>query len=723
MRNELVMGPHTHDLQLNPDSESQDPEGASLVDRLRSVLDDKEQYRRLLGCQASDAQRLLDSFQWLLDVQDLDWDFRKKLIVATQRISARSGLYPACYVLKDVEQIGQFSVNGGGFADIYQGKFEGQLVCIKAIRLYQTSQIEHVLKQFAKEAILWGQLSHPNILPIFGLFRLTHTTRVCLVSQWMENGDITTYLKRKPDAHRLQLTYDVANGLWYLHGVGVIHGDLKGPNILIDNAGRARLADFGVSSVSDAKIIAWTSQTPAASKGGSTRWQAPELIDLKNDTAGLNTIASDIYAFGCVCYEVFTGDIPFVGIKLDATVSFKVMSGLRPQRPSPGSLPWMTWGLTEDLWMLMEQCWETNPARRPSSNDINKRLSATLIKDNRHNLADSTKLSPSKFRRRMQTRLRDLLDVPSFNSILSSVSLPEPDGAQWMATGGDEGPSFHVQQQTTQDPDIASLVSRLRSVFSDNVQYKKLLSCPPQDTQRLLDSFQRLLDVPGLDWGFRKQLIVATQRISLRSGLYPACYELQGVEDVGAFPHSGGGFPDIYKGKFQGEVVCIKIIRIFETTQIAYMLKQISKEAILWGQLSHPNILSIFGLFNFASRVCLVSLWMENGNIKAYLELNPDVDRTLLTNVLMDDAKRARLADFGLSSLDLAANPVDISSNSTTILGGNARWQAPELLQSMMDIADSDDGENARATAASDMFAFGCVCYEVSALLFLVEEL
>ncbi|KAG6818414.1 hypothetical protein H0H93_005163, partial [Arthromyces matolae] len=552
LRVELVMESHAHghDLHFDEDSESQDREGASLVDRLRSVLDDKEQYRRLLGSQASDAQRLLDSFQWLLDVQDLDWNFRKKLIVATQRISARSGLYPACYVLKDVEQIGQFSVNGGGFADIYQGKFEGQLVCIKAIRLYQTSQIEHVLKQFAKEAILWGQLTHPNILPIFGLFRLTPTPRVCLISQWMENGDITAYLKQNPDAHRLQL-----------------------PNILIDNAGRARLADFGVSSVSDAKIIAWTSQTPAASKGGSTRWQAPELVDLKNDTAGLNTIASDIYAFGCVCYEIFTGDIPFVGIKLDATVSFKVMSGLRPQRPAPGSLPWMTWGLTEDLWMLMEQCWETNPARRPSSVDINKRLNATLIKDNRGNLAESTKLSPSKFRRRMQTRLRDLLDVASFNSILSSVSLPEPNDAEWMANGGDEGPLFHVQQQTTQDPDIASLVSRLRSVFSDNVQCGKLLSCPPQDTQRLLDSFQRLLDVPGLDWGFRKQLIVATQRISLGSGLYPACYELQGVEDVGSFPHSGGSFADIYKGKFQGEVVCIKIIRIFKTTQIAYMIK------------------------------------------------------------------------------------------------------------------------------------------------------
>ncbi|KAG5350239.1 hypothetical protein C0989_012012, partial [Termitomyces sp. Mn162] len=215
-----------------------------LIRQLDLVFRDVGLYRRLLECQPSDAQKLLDSFQRLLDMPGLGLRFRKNLIVATQRISSRSGLYPACYELKDVVQTEEHPVEGGGFADIYKGYLKGRAVCMKTIRLYQTSRIEDALKVF-----------------------------------------------------------DVAKGLDYLHSNRIIHGDIKGPNILIDDAGRALLSDFGISSVSDSSIAAWSSQSTGASKGGSTRWQAPELFDVENDESVKNTTASDVYAFGCVCYE------------------------------------------------------------------------------------------------------------------------------------------------------------------------------------------------------------------------------------------------------------------------------------------------------------------------------------------------------------------------------------------------------------------------------------
>ncbi|KAF8054329.1 kinase-like domain-containing protein, partial [Lyophyllum atratum] len=371
---------------------------SALVVRLEEIFIDRVLYRRLLGCRGLSAQNLLDSFQWVLDVSELDPMFRRKLIVATQRLSAGSSLYPVCYELKDVVRGDQFPVTAGGFADIYKGTLYGQEVCIKAIRVYERDQVDHILKRFSKEAILWGQLSHPNTLPVYGLYRLQ--TRICIVSPWMEAGDITKYLKCRPEAARLplaSLAIDVAQGLSYLHSHAIIHGDLKGPNILIDDEGRARLADFGISSVSDADIIAWTSHSSVASQGGSVRWQAPELFDMETDEVVPNTVASDVYALACVFYEVFTGVVPYANVPRDATIIFKVKSGTRPARPVDSSPCWREWGLTQGIWALMEDCWREDPSERPSVDQVIQRLLPERQQERRSSMFRSV-LPPAVFR-------------------------------------------------------------------------------------------------------------------------------------------------------------------------------------------------------------------------------------------------------------------------------------------------------------------------------------
>ncbi|KAF8071435.1 kinase-like domain-containing protein [Lyophyllum atratum] len=342
---------------------------AGIVSRLGIVFGEVESYKKLLGCRDSNAQTLLDLFQWLLDMPELETSFRRGLTVATQRLSAKSGLYPICYDLKDVVPEGEDPITSGGFADIYKGDFNGQKVCLKAVRVYQDTKDQQFLKGFSKEAILWGQLSHPNVLPIYGLYRFRR--RFCLVSPWMEAGDIDQYLKSQPDGPRIHFAVDVAQGLLYLHENGIIHGDLKGPNILIDESGRARLADFGISSISDSEIPAWTSHSSAASKGGSVRWQAPELFDSEMDELVKNTEASDVYAWSCVCYEIFSGDVPFPKMR-DTAVMLQVTRGARPPRPLDSSPSWTVWKLTEDLWTLMEACWKEQPADRPTMDQVHR---------------------------------------------------------------------------------------------------------------------------------------------------------------------------------------------------------------------------------------------------------------------------------------------------------------------------------------------------------------
>lgn len=148
----------------------------------------------------------------------MDANFKRHLIVAEQRLSKKSGLYPTCFQLDHIQLAGEYPVAAGSFGDIYKGTIENQNVCLKVIREYQVSRVDylmkvsnsisvftsslntHVMKRLSHEAILWRQLSHPNLLPFYGLYLFC--SRPCLVAPWLENGYITKYLEEHPNENR-----------------------------------------------------------------------------------------------------------------------------------------------------------------------------------------------------------------------------------------------------------------------------------------------------------------------------------------------------------------------------------------------------------------------------------------------------------------------------------------------------------------------------------------
>ncbi|KAG6917277.1 hypothetical protein DXG01_003225 [Tephrocybe rancida] len=155
-------------------------------------------------------------------------------------------------------------------------------------------------------------------------------------------------------------------------------------NVLVDRSGRAYLADFGLSNVDDPLIAHWTSQSSVASKGGSTRWQAPELhqINSENDSEEAltvhNTEMSDVFAWACLCFEIFTGHIPFHNIHSATTVAIRIVQGSVPSKPKV-----LQHGLNESIWELMEQCWKYEPRARPDISAIVKRLRREVNQDPR----------------------------------------------------------------------------------------------------------------------------------------------------------------------------------------------------------------------------------------------------------------------------------------------------------------------------------------------------
>ncbi|KAG6821925.1 hypothetical protein H0H92_016080, partial [Tricholoma furcatifolium] len=156
-----------------------------------------------------------------------------------------------------------------------------------------------------------------------------------------------------------------------------------------------------------------------ASRGGTVAWQAPELLDPDLDEDAKNTKESDVYAWGCVAYEIFTGEIPFAGIK-DARVISIVQSGKHPTRPSSESKAWTDWGLTNGIWLLMEETWNRLPGKRPPCTKIVERLKITLPRDTQPML-ETSMLSPQAFRQRMNVSPK-VLTVERLNIILNDGS-------------------------------------------------------------------------------------------------------------------------------------------------------------------------------------------------------------------------------------------------------------------------------------------------------------
>jgi len=267
----------------------------------------------------------------------------------------------------------------GGFGVVYKGGYCGRTVAIKVVPLSVSSNLDLCLSRFCREAVAWRHLRHPNILPLLGatLEAADNKRRYALVSEWMDNGDITSFVMGHGDVNRVQLLIDVAHGLEYLHGLNFVHGDLKGPNILIKKDHRACLADFGLSTIvsvapnasNDASLSTDVFKVSADSgtslmrytPGGTRQWMSPEL--LSPDTFGLDdrrpTKQSDCYALGMVVYEVLCGQRPYADCKRD--VALAVLSGMRPSKPDAAT----TLGFTDGLWWSVECCWLEDRDARP----------------------------------------------------------------------------------------------------------------------------------------------------------------------------------------------------------------------------------------------------------------------------------------------------------------------------------------------------------------------
>ncbi|KAG8742781.1 hypothetical protein FRC11_014138 [Ceratobasidium sp. 423] len=244
-------------------------------------------------------------------------------------ISKTSGAMPRAWdIAPDVESqikagtVSPYPINNGGYGDIWSARhIDGRQIAIKTLRLHGDlatfdrpkleKASEQVAKQTIKELSVWRKLDHPNVLKLLGICTLGRSKEIGMVSEWMPNGNVNEYVLNHKEADRIKLITDVVTGLAYLHDNGIIHGDLKGANVVIAANGTARLMDFGL-----AKVVEATLKFSTSTVQGTTRWMAPELMDPKQNLKAVITFSTDIYSLGmtilvgCTCITRLPPDSP-----------------------------------------------------------------------------------------------------------------------------------------------------------------------------------------------------------------------------------------------------------------------------------------------------------------------------------------------------------------------------------------------------------------------------
>ncbi|KAJ6556142.1 kinase-like domain-containing protein, partial [Mycena capillaripes] len=178
-------------------------------------------------------------------------------------------------------------------------------VALKVLRIFQdqTDEDREISRsKFCKEALLWRYLDHPNIVPFLGVGSTTFPgLRLAMVTPWMPRGSVISYISENSPCspYAMGLLRDCIAGLTYLHSKNIVHGDLRGGNILVDDNGSACLADFGLAGFIDSDT-----SVKSSTRSGTPRWMAPELLLPPPGQPFKRTPASDMWAFGCVCCEV-----------------------------------------------------------------------------------------------------------------------------------------------------------------------------------------------------------------------------------------------------------------------------------------------------------------------------------------------------------------------------------------------------------------------------------
>ena len=263
-------------------------------------------------------------------------------------------------------------IGSGITAEVFRGTWRGTAVAIKQIKLNGRMNPK-VVEAFKRELTVMVRCRHPNLVLFMGAS--TRVPPIRLLSEFCEGGTLFELLHNRNDVElswrqRVKILLDVAKGLNYLHNCKpvIVHRDLKSLNLLLSekiddefDTPIMKIADFGMAKIK-ANVESTAAQMTA--NAGTYHWMAPEVLGGNSYNEKV-----DIYSFGIVMFETLCREIPFEDTGLDGMkVAVAVSKGKRP------NLEFVLESCPIDLVALMQTCWDQNPEKRPTMEQVIEKL-------------------------------------------------------------------------------------------------------------------------------------------------------------------------------------------------------------------------------------------------------------------------------------------------------------------------------------------------------------
>ncbi len=257
-----------------------------------------------------------------------------------------------------LEEIGR-----GGMGRVYQARHlkGGRLVAIKVLRA-EAFRRRGGRRRFVAETQAATALDHPHIIKVFEVGETE--AGPYFVMELIEGPSLDTVIRQGPPAvgQAIRWLIPVAQAVHHAHGQGIIHRDLKPANIMIDQAGRPRVMDFGMAKVLNKTDMFGLSSTQRGTILGTPCFMPPEQA---GETETLPGPYSDVYSLGAIFFALLTGRPPFDEGTLLATLlmvrSAAIAPAVRSLRPE----------VPEGLAQICHKCLNKDPADRyPTAKDL-----------------------------------------------------------------------------------------------------------------------------------------------------------------------------------------------------------------------------------------------------------------------------------------------------------------------------------------------------------------